>query len=154
MENASKALLIAGGVLLVILLLTLMTYLFGNLAENSARIYQKFEDQKILEFNQQFLNYDKRGTTIVGYEDDGTPIYNPLTIQEVATLINLAQDNNKNPKYATTIAIYKDSSDLATVDYNDWLNNNKTSTDTYNCKVHINDSTLVVDYVLITKHTT
>lgn len=159
MENASKALFIAAAVLIAILLLTLMSYLFGMMGENSTRIYQKFNNQKIQEFNQKFLNYDQRGISIVGYESDGViPKYNPLKIQDVATLINLAQDNNEHPKFSTTIAIYNGaknpSNDLAkTQNYKDWLENNINSTDTYKCKeVHINQDTLVVDYVLIEKN--
>ena len=40
MENASKALLIAGGVLIAILLLTLFSYLFRQMASSTSNIYE------------------------------------------------------------------------------------------------------------------
>ena len=97
MENASKALLIAGGVLIAILILTLFAYLFGQMAENTSNIYNTIEQSEIAEFNQKFINYEGRG---IGELSD-----KPLTVQDVATLINLAQDNNKNPKFPTTIEL-------------------------------------------------
>ena len=95
MENASKALLIAGGVLIAILILTLFAYLFGQMAENTSNIYNTIEQSEIAEFNQKFINYEGRG---IGELSD-----KPLTVQDVATLINLAQDNNKNPKFPTKL---------------------------------------------------
>ena len=59
MENASKALLIAGSVLIAILLLTLFSYLFTKMSEDSSRIVDAIEQNNKLEFNQQFLTYDK-----------------------------------------------------------------------------------------------
>lgn len=147
MENASKALLIAGGVLIAILILTLFTYLFGRMAENTASIYDILEQSEIVEFNQKFSNYEGRGIGDLSDE--------PLTVQDVATLINLAQDNNKNPKFPTTIEIRNGNVNLAeSKNYIEWLNENKTSDKKFNCKkVHINTETLLVDYVEIEQHT-
>ncbi len=64
MENASKALLISAAVLIAILLLSLFAYLMTKMSENTARIYTIIEESKITEFNQQFLNYEGRGTNI------------------------------------------------------------------------------------------
>ncbi|MFR2197112.1 MAG: hypothetical protein ACLS5Y_06125 [Clostridia bacterium] len=54
MENASKALIIAGGILIAILLLTLFSYLFGQMASSTSSIYQTIEKHEKDEFNQQF----------------------------------------------------------------------------------------------------
>lgn len=64
MENASKALLISAAVLIAILLLSLFAYLMTKVSENTSRIYAIMEQSKITEFNQQFLNYEGRGTNI------------------------------------------------------------------------------------------
>lgn len=150
MENASKALLIAGGVLIAILLLTLFAYLFGQMAESTSNIYDTLNQSEIAEFNQQFFNYEGRGL--------GSLVDKPLTIQDVATLINLAQDNNQNKKFPTTIAIYLGSvggTNLAeTQNYFEWLKNNQTLDTKYNCRqVHVKTETLLVDYILIEQHT-
>ncbi len=104
MENASKALLIAGGVLIAILLLTLFSYLFTQMASSTSSIYNSMSKHEIDEFNQQFLNYE-------GKEE--------LTVQDVETLINLAEDARKNKKIEVKIwalGYYENSEewDLAT----------------------------------------
>lgn len=63
MENVAKALLIAGGVLLGILLLTLMVYVF---TQASAFIGGQVDRQKTIElniFNTKFLAYDRENLT-------------------------------------------------------------------------------------------
>ena len=72
MENASKALIMAGGVLLAMLLLSLGTYLFKNMGVSSSNVYSKLEESDITEFNQQFLNYDDRGTYVIGQDEETT----------------------------------------------------------------------------------
>lgn len=98
MENASKALLIAGGVLIAILLLTLFSYLFTQMASSTSSIYNSMSKHEIDEFNQQFLNYEGK---------------KELTAQDVETLINLAEDARKNKKIDVQIVVgthyYEDS---------------------------------------------
>ena len=94
MENASKALLIAGGVLIAILLLTLFSYLFRQMASSTSNIYENLEKHEITEFNQQFLNYEGRGV------ETGK---SPLKVQDVASLINLAQDSKNSFKYGVKV---------------------------------------------------
>ena len=79
MENASKALLIAGGVLIAVLVLSLGVYFARNMAGSASNIYSDLDDSERTEFNQQFLIY-------VGKDD--------LTVADVVTIINLAQDSN------------------------------------------------------------
>ena len=146
MENAAKALLIAAGVLIAILLLTLFAYLFSQMAGSASTIYSVLEESEISEFNQQFLNYDGRGISA------GTT---PLSVQDVATLINLAQDSKNDSKFAAKVEIRYEGNDLTEAEnYITWLEANQASTITYNCKqVHINTTTLLVDYVVIETHT-
>ena len=66
MENASKALLIAGSVLIAILILSLLVYAFNVFSE-----YQTSKDEldlieDISKFNEQFTNYDR--DNVRGYE--------------------------------------------------------------------------------------
>lgn len=77
MGNASKALLMAGGILLGILILTLMITLFTN----SKSISNSYEETKKAELIQQFnVNFTK----YLG-ED--------LTIHQVLTIYNFAKEN-------------------------------------------------------------
>ena len=80
MENASKALLMAGGVLLGILILSLAVYLFTNFDGASSRIHDNIEQNQTAQFNSQFTKY-------VGNEN--------VTIHDVVTMANLATENNK-----------------------------------------------------------
>ncbi len=80
MENASKALLMAGGVLLGILILSLAVYLFSNFGGASSRIHDNIEENQTAQFNSQFTKY-------VGNEN--------VTIHDVVTMANLATENNK-----------------------------------------------------------
>ena len=93
MENASKALIIAGGVLIAILLLTLFTYLFSKMATGTSKIYDMMEQSEIAEFNQKFLNYKGRVD---------------LTVQDVVTIINLAKDGTDGPNAKASVTVKLD----------------------------------------------
>lgn len=80
MENASKALLMAGGVLLGVLILSLAVFLFTNFGGTSSRIHDNIEENQTAQFNSQFTKY-------VGNEN--------VTIHDVVTMANLATENNK-----------------------------------------------------------
>lgn len=153
MENASKALLIAAEVLIAIMLLTLFSYIFTKMSEDTAKIEEKAKVSKITEFNQEFLNYEGRGTIVVGTDSSGNNLYNnPITIQDVATLINLAIDNNKNYKLYTNVKIKLGSDDLASKYNNgsEWLKKNITSEKIYRCnKIDINAKSRLVETVWI-----
>ena len=155
MENAAKALLISGGVLIAILLLTLFSYLIRQMGASTAEIYSKLSEHEISEFNQKFLNYERRGIDFT-VDEEGNRVYNPLTIQELVTLINLAKNNNESRKFPTTISIFMGGpggTNLVSKNYMDLLNEKKDSSQTYNCRrVHINDKTMLVDYLVITTH--
>lgn len=80
MENASKALIMAGGVLIGVLILSLMVYLFLSFGANSKEIYDRIEDNQLLQFNANFNVYE-------GRED--------LTIHQVVSVASLAKENNE-----------------------------------------------------------
>ena len=161
MENASKALIMAGGVLIAILLLTLFSYLFTKISSSTASFYDNLEKHEIDEFNQQFLNYEGSGTKVVGKtkDENGNDVneYNPLVAQDIATLINLAKNAEKNSKIRASVEIKLcgDSTILSRYSSgNEWLSDkvraNPNSNPKYKCTmVQINTDTRLVDKVVI-----
>lgn len=85
MENASKALLMAAGVLIGVLILTLMVYLFVDFGTISAQIHSQVSQRQINEFNSKFTSYES-------YEDEGK---SEITIYDVITVANYARENNE-----------------------------------------------------------
>ncbi len=140
MENASKALIIAGGVLIAILLLTLFTYLFSKMATGTSKIYDMMEQSEIAEFNQKFLNYK-------GRED--------LKIQDVVTIINLAKDGTDGPNAKASVTVKLDGNRVTSTVW-DLLSKSANSANpekkyTYTCQqVIVNTDTLLVKEVQIT----
>ena len=90
MENVTKALLIATGALLFILLFSLISYLFTQMGGDVSDIYADLTESDVTEYNQVLLNYDGR--------DD-------LTIQDVVSIINYAIDNNEIHGYVVDTEI-------------------------------------------------
>ena len=80
MENASKALIMAAGVLIGIMILSLAVYLFATFGSTSAELHKQKETDQLNQFNSQFTSY-------AGKED--------ITIYDVITVSNLATENNK-----------------------------------------------------------
>ena len=79
MENASNALLLAAGVLIGVLILSLMVYLFIDFGSTSAEINSQITEQQLLQFNSKFTSYE-------GQEE--------LTIYDVITVASYANENN------------------------------------------------------------
>ena len=75
MENASKALIMAAGVLISVLILTLAVYLVVNFGSFSAEVHQRKQEDEIQRFNAQFLAY--QGTKTV-------------TMHDIVTIVNYA----------------------------------------------------------------
>lgn len=80
MENASKALLMAAGVLVGIMILTIAVYLFSSFGGTSSQIQDNIRKNQISQFNSQFTKYQGK--------DD-------VTIYDVITMANLATENNQ-----------------------------------------------------------
>ena len=93
MENATKALLIAGGALLMILTFSVMNYIFNQMGQNASNIYAELEESDITEFNQKFLNYDGKSG---------------LTIQDVVSVANIARNNTTIGDIPTTVKVFVD----------------------------------------------
>ncbi len=76
MENASKALLMAGGVLIAILILTVVVILFNTYGQLAPTYEKELEENEIKKFNNNFTKFE-------GRED--------ITIQEIVSLTNFAK---------------------------------------------------------------
>lgn len=97
MENASKALMMAGGVLLAIALLSFMMYIFKVMALNSANIYNEYDTADINQFNQKFLNFE-------GKTD--------LLAQDIVTAINYANDNDRTGAMPVHVTVKLDGTSV------------------------------------------
>lgn len=136
MENASKALIIAGGVLIVILVLTLFAYINTKMGSGTHNLYLRLEDHDITEFNQKFLNYDEN---------------NHLRIQEVVSLINMAKNANINNNIGAQVSVLVNNAsylDKSTDELNELLMNNADKT--YTCNVTVTGK--IVSKVEITEN--
>lgn len=136
MENASKALIIAGGVLIVILVLTLFAYINTKMGSGTSNLYSKLEDRNITEFNQKFLNYDGN---------------DHLRIQEVVSLINMAKNANINNNIGAHVDVLVDNAnylDKTTDDLNTLLKDK--ADETYTCNVTVTGK--IVSQVTITEN--
>ena len=78
MENATKALIIAGGMLLAMMIVGLLVWGYGILSQNQKSKISAEEIEQITEFNLKFEAYNKG--SVRGYQ--------------MISLANLAQDVN------------------------------------------------------------
>lgn len=84
MENATRALTMAGGILIALMILGALLLMFNNLSSYQNKNDSSMKDSQIAEFNNQFEPYNK----------------NNLTLMELKSVWNKIQSNNsKNPEY-------------------------------------------------------
>ena len=95
MENASKALIMAGGILIAILVMSLFVYLIVSFGATSDKIHDQNAQTQITEFNAQFTKYQGRTN---------------ITIYDVVSVANLAIDYNENNN--TKIEVYLNNDKL------------------------------------------
>ena len=95
MENASKALLMAGGVLIGVLVISLAVYLFADFGATSAEINAQNAQKQITAFNSNFTAYQ-------GNKDE-------ITIYDIVSLATYAKENNTyyddSLEYKITVSI-------------------------------------------------
>lgn len=93
MENASKALLMAAGVLVGVLIISLATYLFIDFGTTSAEINKRNEERQLNEFNATYTKYADR---------------KDLTLYDIISIANNAKDNNKfYAEYSSFASLYE-----------------------------------------------
>ena len=136
MENASNALIMAAGVLIGILIISLAVYLFVDFGTKASNINSKVAEQQIVQFNTKFTSYEnKEGLTIydvvtvASYAHENN-LYNKDTLNEYKVVVYLAnpvsraiQDNIENTKIL-----------LINTDKN-LISSSKIELPTYSCKV-------------------
>lgn len=109
MENATKALLIAGGVLIAIIIISVMVVTFQKTGNVSKTYKSNIDEEEITKFNTNFTKY-------VGEE---------LNIQQAISITNFAKNNNVEVKNGKTTAditdeiINKKMFKLIILNYND-----------------------------------
>lgn len=90
MENASKALLIAGGVLIAVLIMGLLMYLWLSMGNLTSESEKKKAQEQLTAFNKQYESYQRQ----------------LLRGNDIASVINKVRDNNlryaDNPDYQIT----------------------------------------------------
>lgn len=107
MENASKALLIAGTVLIAILMVSIAVYLFSLYSNQSKEYHATISEIELQKFNSNFDVY-------VGRSD--------ITAQEIVTVVNLSKE------YSNQIQIYLENSIIeftASNTQEDFIKNNE-----------------------------
>ena len=156
MENASKALLFAAGVLMAIVILSLAVYLYGSFSSATSEVEKQMEEDQISNFNNQFLAYEEK---------------KEITIYDIYTVSNLAEENNKkydltkqeDNNYYVSVNLKTKTESINNIeknklDYNGFINkymyvigqeNNKDVYDLtrFTCKVQINEITRRVNKV-------
>ena len=104
MENASKALLIAAGVLLMILVFSFATLLFRRMGSQSSEFYKDMSDTEIYEFNQQFFNYERDDLKIQDAVDSAFDIFRRCNKYiDVTEPWALAKDEANNDRLKTIL---------------------------------------------------
>ena len=104
MENASKALILAASVLLGLMIISVGVVLFHSFGGTGNSIMSQIEDNKIQEFNNQFLKYYGLPTGI--------------SIHDIITIANNAKNFNET-NGIDTYAGYSDKSLYIQVDFKD-----------------------------------
>ena len=117
MENATKALIIAGGMLIAMLIVGLLVFGYTQLRQYQQTAYDEESTRQLADFNERFEAYNR--TTVRGYqmislanlvydtnsrytETDG---YNPVTI----TVDGLSSEDATDEDLVTYIQTYYDS---------------------------------------------
>ncbi len=119
MENASNALLMAAGILIGILILSLGAFLFIDFSQTSRETQEIIARNQITQYNVQFTIYSDR--------DD-------ITIHDIITIANLAKENNESYKdytdfensYKIQVILDRESNNLqdeTSQFYDDLINN-------------------------------
>lgn len=111
MENAAQALLIAGGILLAILTVTLLVYMFNNAAIIGNANEKKEELERIAAWNAEWEAYNK--------------IY--LYGTDVLTVLNKAEQNNIDDKTNIVKIYVKDENNIEVIDTKGYMESRKTN---------------------------
>lgn len=142
MENAAKALLIGGSILLFILLSTFAAYVFSKTKSHTSDIYNLMLTTEVDSFNQKFLKFEDK----------------TLKIQDVVSIINLAKDCNRRQKLPIILKVTADSgiegiseTDLLSDSININLMLEKNIENQYKCKASFGENSNLIENIIIEK---
>ena len=141
MENASKALLIAGSILMFILLSTFAAYIFTKTKNHTTEIYGLMSATKVNEFNQKFIKYEDK----------------KLKIQDVVSIINLANDCNRSGRLPIELKVEVATSGIIEGANTDLLDSNivinelleKNMDKPYKCTTSYGDNSNLIEKIII-----
>lgn len=85
MENASKALLMAGEVLIGIIIISIFVWMFGKVQNVTEAYDETLAQREIIAFNNEYMKYVTNNT-----DENATYIY----AEDVVTIVNHARDWN------------------------------------------------------------
>lgn len=132
MENASKALIIAGGILISMLVISIGVYLFANYGNASLSYDKNMETIEIQKFNGNFTKFEGR---------------NNITIHEIITLANFAKQYKEETGKDINVCINnsRNLTELNELETIDAIKNNSTITQGgvkkvkyFKCNININ----------------
>ena len=139
MENASNALIMAAGVLIGVLILSLAIFLITDFGQTSSEINRRITDQQLVEFNANFTSYEgKEGliiydiVSVAGFARENNNYYDNQDYYKVTVKIgnkeiqNYSSDNLNNlikeeqnttplPQYKCSVKEYHDNGRVKTV---------------------------------------
>lgn len=100
MENSANALLIAGGILIAMLILSMGVYLFVSYSDLGTSYEKTLEENEIQKFNANFNKFEGR---------------TDITIQEIITLANFAREYEEKTGIKVAVQISGITSDLTKI---------------------------------------
>ena len=131
MENASKALLMAAGILIGVTILVIAVFLFSSFSKFASTYEETSSESDITRFNNNF-------TKFVGRKD--------ITPQEIATLLNFIKQGN----YESDVVVSIDSQKVKNVDITKFLQDNITNK--YKCiSINYDENTAFVKGISFSK---
>lgn len=106
MENASKALIMAGAILIGMLILSLGIYLFVTFGGEARKIRKDIDKNQMVQYNSQYTTYANRKN---------------INIYEIISISNLAKQNNEDYSiyqdgYYIQILLQGESNNLQDID--------------------------------------
>ena len=98
MENAAKALLMAAGMLMAVLVASMFALLFSTMSDYAQQYEDTRQAQKVQQFNAQFMQYMKQGGS---------------SAQDIVSVYNLAKYYQEQ---GITVSVYIDTTELVKSD--------------------------------------
>ena len=99
MENAAKALMIAGGILIAVLIISVLVSTFSTMSEFQLSQLSEEEQQQIIQFNEQYTKYINEyvyGTEVI------TAINKVLSHTNYEITVNVVFQNSKEYSFKET----------------------------------------------------